>query len=146
MKFYKKIEMYSKYIIEKKLNGRVIICGHQNHSKVPLFLKACDILVIPNTSKDEFSKDLTSPIKLFEYMASNRPIIASNVPSIRNIIDENCAVFFEPDYSKELSDSIITLINDKKKSIKLAQNALKKARTFSWFERAKNIKMIISKK
>ena len=53
--------------------------------KVPYWMHSCDILTIP-WHWNEFSAFHTSPLKLFEYMASDVPIIASDLPSIREIL------------------------------------------------------------
>jgi glycosyltransferase involved in cell wall biosynthesis len=53
-----------------------------------MWQKAADALVLPNTAKEDISKYYTSPMKLFEYMASRRPIVATNIPSITEIINE----------------------------------------------------------
>ena len=109
------------------------------NSKIPLFLKASDILVIPNSSKFEISVKYTSPLKLFEYMASKRPIIASDLPSIRKIVDETEVLFFKADDEKDLALKIERLIFNRSFGKKLVYNTFQKVKKFSWTNRAKEI-------
>ncbi|CAB3289261.1 Glycosyl transferase group 1 [Methanocaldococcus lauensis] len=124
---------------EKYKNKNIIFRPFVENSKVPLFLKASDVLVIPNSSKYEISVKYTSPLKLFEYMASKRPIIASDLPSIREIVDDNEVLFFEPDNEKDLALKVEKLIKDKELQNKLINNAFNKVKNYSWENRSKQI-------
>src|SRR3989344_5203226 len=73
--------------------NNVLVLGHQPHRDIPIFLKAADVLLLPNSSREDVSRSYTSPLKLFEYMASKRPITASDIPSLREVLDEDIAVF-----------------------------------------------------
>src|SRR3989344_8817955 len=57
--------------------SNIRVAGRVPHKDVPLWQAAADVLVIPNSAKEEISVHHTSPMKLFEYMASQRPILAS---------------------------------------------------------------------
>ncbi|MFC1615495.1 glycosyltransferase, partial [Patescibacteria group bacterium] len=78
------IKKYKKYLEEHKIDN-VIITGYQKRDKIPKYLKCADILLLPNIPISEESISETSPIKMFEYMAVKRPIIASNMTSIREV-------------------------------------------------------------
>lgn len=71
--------------------------GHVPQSEVPVYTAAADLLVIPNSKSTVMSEKYTSPLKLFEYLLSGRPIVASDLPSIREVVDENSVYFFTPD-------------------------------------------------
>ncbi len=82
------------------------IIGHRSHDEMPLWQKAADVLVLPNTAKEEISARYTSPMKLFEYMASGTPIVASDLPSVREIADNNHVFFVEPDNAQMLATGV----------------------------------------
>src|SRR3989338_7168842 len=63
-----------------KNKDNVKIIEHRPHDEIPFWLRAADILVLPNTAIEDISKYYTSPMKLFEYMASGRPIVPSDLP------------------------------------------------------------------
>jgi glycosyltransferase involved in cell wall biosynthesis len=124
---------------------KVLFIPFVDNSKIPLFLKASDILVIPNSSKYEISVKYTSPLKLFEYMASKRPILASDLPSIREIISEKEALFFEPDNPHDFVLKLKELISNEKLREELAKNAYEKVKDYTWDNRAKRVVEIVEK-
>jgi len=121
------------------------IVGWQSHELMPEWLNAADILVLPNTAKQKISSHYTSPMKLFEYMAAERPIVAADLPSLREVINEKSALFFRPDSVVALVDGIKTLLSDNNLQHFLAQNAYNKVGGFSWDKRAEKIINFIQK-
>ena len=114
----------------------LILCGHQLHDEIPLYLKAADVLVLPNSAKAEISRISTSPMKLFEYMAADRPIVASDLPSLREILNEKNALFVEPDSGTALAQGIRTIIQNPEQGRMLAAQARKDVSTHTWENRA----------
>jgi len=97
---------------EKYPYHNIRIEGRKPHNQIPKYLKASDVLVLPNSPSTIESMYYTSPIKLFEYMASKRPIVASDLPSIREILDETRTAFFRPDDPNDTKpDSCISRIS-----------------------------------
>ncbi|TAJ15983.1 glycosyltransferase [Patescibacteria group bacterium] len=60
-------------------------------------MAAADVIVLPNTGIDEFSTRFTSPLKLFTYMKNEIPIVASDLQSIREVVDERTAYLVPSD-------------------------------------------------
>lgn len=125
--------------------------GHKMYTSIPKYLKVADILVLPSSAKS-FGRRTThslydaSPIKMFEYMASGTPIIASNLPSIREILNERNAVLVKPDSVKDLSHIIANLFNDEKKMVNISMNAIKGVSIYTWNNRAEKILEFIKTK
>jgi glycosyltransferase involved in cell wall biosynthesis len=111
---------------------------HQPPDKIPGYLNAAHVLVLPNSKKDKRSY-WTSPLKMFEYMASGKPIIASNLPSIREVLNENNAIFFKSDDPKDLAEKIKYVLNNPKIAETKANQAKKDIREYSWHKRAETI-------
>ncbi len=122
-----------------ELRENILILGHQEYKKIPFYLGAADILVLPNTAKENISFKETSPIKLFEYMTANRPIVASDIPSIREIVSEKEVVFFRPDDAADLAEKILMVLSNYDKYLKVAEEAKKMVAMYSWKNRAKRI-------
>jgi len=79
-------------------------------------------------------------MKLFESMASNRPIIASNLKALRlNLEDHRNALLIEPDCSKSLIDAMELLQSDPTLGCRLADAAKDDVSPFSWERRAIDI-------
>jgi len=113
--------------------------GHKKHTEIPLWQKAADVLVLPNTAKEKISKYYTSPMKLFEYMASGVPIVASDIPSIREIVDGSMVSFAIPDNSNSLADAIETVLNNIGDVLSKVEKSYNEVQKYTWGIRAKNI-------
>ena len=114
----------------------VLIIGHVAHEMIPLYLRAADLLVLPNSAKFDDSSTYTSPMKLFEYMASGTPIVAADVPAIREVLTEESAFFFPPDNSIELAKCITAVYHSPDGGRSRAQTAQALSTSFSWENRA----------
>ena len=133
-----------RYVSENRIRN-VKIAGHVEPWMVPLYLKAADVLVLPNSARDVRSRYYTSPMKLFEYMASRRPIVASDLPSIREILSEKSAVLVEPDNPEALAEGINKILDDKNAAESIAERAYNMAKRYTWKNRAKSILKICAK-
>jgi glycosyltransferase involved in cell wall biosynthesis len=84
-------------------SANVYFHGFVQPSVLPSVLSKCDLLLMPyqkrvsGGSKGVDTSQCMSPMKLFEYMASRRAIIASDLPVLREILDEQKAVLVAPD-------------------------------------------------
>ncbi len=130
-----------KFVKDMKLEGvpSIVFREHVPHAEVYSYLVAADVLVLPNSSASEESISFTSPIKMFEYMASGVPIIASDLPSIKEILSDDTAVFFQPDNAGDLLDKVNWVLNNKREGECLAQAAKEMSKKYSWRNRAVRI-------
>lgn len=115
------------------------IIGWQPPVVIPLWLKAADILILPNSAKEKIGAEYTSPLKLFEYVASGIPIVASNLPAIKEILDSETALFFEADNPQDLADKIKQSLDDYGLSLRRAKSATVKVKEYTWLNRAAGI-------
>lgn len=123
-------------LVEEKKIPRIIFLPHQDHARMPLYMRAADVLVLPNTAREAASKYETSPVKLFEYLSSGTPIVASDLPSIRDIVDETEVAFFEPDNPQNLAVAITTTLANEDEAQARAKRAQAHAKNLSWEARA----------
>ncbi|OGH64463.1 MAG: hypothetical protein A2821_03000 [Candidatus Magasanikbacteria bacterium RIFCSPHIGHO2_01_FULL_41_23] len=117
----------------------VHVIGRRDHNEMPRWLAAADVLVIPNSAKYKIGAVYTSPLKLFEYMAAGRPIVATAVPALREVLGEN-AIFAEADNP----DSIAAAIQKTFDNYSVLENQAKKiaetvATKYSWERRGELI-------
>ncbi|MBI2476192.1 MAG: glycosyltransferase family 4 protein [Candidatus Taylorbacteria bacterium] len=136
------VEFYKKVASECGIIDRVIFTGFAPHPKVPLYLAAADILVAPFPKNDHYEFYM-SPMKIFEYMASGRPIIASDLNSIREILPADSAVFVPPGDGSALTAAISELMADKEKVSRCAAKALAAVVEHTWPKRAERILQFI---
>jgi glycosyltransferase involved in cell wall biosynthesis len=122
----------------------VIILPFQNREKIPVYLAAADVLVLPNRSTSELSSRYTSPLKLFEYMAAHRPIVASDLPSLREVLDESTAILVAPDEPTAVAAGIRRILDMPDIGERLAATARDRVQGFTWTSRARNILAFLS--
>lgn len=128
----------------EKIKDKIVVVGRRPHREIPLWFRAADVLVLPNTARFEASKYETSPVKLFEYMASGRPIVASDLPSIRNVVDESMVFFAKPDDPQSFADVIRGVLQNYQDAEERARIAQKEVAKYSWENRAEAISKFIT--
>ena len=120
--------------------GNVQMAGHVPPAHVPLYLAAASVLVLPNSAEATISRYYTSPLKMFEYMAAERPIVASDLPSLREVLrnGEN-ALLVPPDDPHALAEGVRHLLADPTLAKRLAIQARRDVEAYTWEQRAKRI-------
>lgn len=117
-------------------SGNVSLVTHQPSATIPLYLAASDALVIPNVPVTKESVQYTSPIKLFEYMASGRPIIAADLPSIREILSEKAGYFAKAGDAEDFARIITGVLGNEAEARERASSAQRVSEKYSWQHRA----------
>ena len=123
----------------------IMLVGHKEHAEVPYWQSVADVLILPNTAKEDISKFYTSPMKMFEYMASRRPIVATDIPSIREVLNDNNAIIVVPDNAESLAEGITKAFSDSKLRETITARAYADAESHTWEKRAKRIFDFIKK-
>jgi len=132
---------FKEYVEYSTEHSRITIVPHVPKVQLIEFIEQADVLVLPNSSKDKMSL-YTSPIKMFEYMASKRPIVASNLSSIREVLrDMDNAILCEPDAPEDLARKIQYVVNNDCDMI--VKRAVTDVKEYTWDNRAINIKKFI---
>lgn len=105
---------------------------------VPNALSACDVLAMPFPDLPHYRTHM-SPLKMFEYMAADRPLITSDLPTVRDVLSEKTAVFHEPGSTKSFAEALewVAAHPDEAKARSAAAAALVKRHT--WQERMARI-------
>jgi len=135
-----------KKFVEKNNLKNVLVVGHKDYSLMPYYLKSADCLVLTGTNGSETSSAHTSPMKMFEYMTSKNPIVASNLSSFKEVLNDpstgsgqaNC-IFVEPDNPESMAIGIKKALNDTELSKKISEQAFQDVQQYTWDNRAKKI-------
>lgn len=103
---------------------RTTFTGRVPHAEAPDYLDACDILVSPHVESVDGTEFFGSPTKLFEYMAAARPIVASRLGQIADIIvDGENGLLVEPGDTNALARAIERLAKDEALRARLGEAA-----------------------
>lgn len=127
-------------LANQRAPGRVHFTGQVPHAAVPFHLSAADVIALPNTARETISARYTSPLKLFEAMACGRAIVASDIPSLREVLrpDEN-ALLVPPDDPEALAAGLRALLSDRARAARLAQVSLGESARYDWSERGRQV-------
>ncbi|HET9532095.1 MAG TPA: glycosyltransferase family 4 protein [Blastocatellia bacterium] len=94
-------------------SSRATFTGRVPHTDAPRYLDACDILVSPHVPSGDGSEFFGSPTKLFEYLAMERPVIASRLGQIADVIEDGeNGLLVEPGDSRAIAAGIEMLTKD----------------------------------
>ena len=128
----KRVERYT-------LQSEVIFCGRVAYHNVPIYINACDVVVVPKKLRNE-SIGL-SPLKLYEYLACSKPVIATKIKGLVEVIQEGrCGYICEPDDAEDLADKIILAYSKREFLSQLGKNGRKLVeKRYTWRNTAKKI-------
>jgi len=127
------------YILDKArelgIDSNILLVGNVPHEEIPVYLASADILVIPETN------EFRSPIKLFEYMAAGKPVVAPKKAGIEAIITHGVDGFmFEPGNASSFADAMMRILQNETVALKLGKNARKNVfANYTWEKHSKLI-------
>lgn len=117
--------------VERKIDGRqlgksVLITGYVKHEDIPGWLAAADVAVAPYPPLPE--ELWFSPLKLYEYMAAGKAIVASEAGQIAEVIRHgHNGVLVQPGNTAQLAQAMIDLLDDPDQRRRLGENARQQA-------------------
>ena len=134
-------KMLAKQIRKLGIENHVTVRPAVPHHEIPALIAESDICVAPLGLNDRNVTQGACPIKVLEYMAAARPLLASNMPIVRELVREDVdALLFSPSDSEDLARQALTLLDDLELSQRLAQSASERALTkFTWHESQKKL-------
>jgi glycosyltransferase involved in cell wall biosynthesis len=135
--FPEDIERQKKLVAKINLSN-VNFHGFVDQANLPSYLWHADVLLLP-PSLNHPSASWTSPVKLYEYLAAETPVVASEIPALTDWLSADEVEFFEPDNAQAMVAGIRKLIDDKQRAATLRMNGYQRALTKSYTQRAQQI-------
>jgi glycosyltransferase involved in cell wall biosynthesis len=122
----------------------VQIVGFVPNAELPHYQAVCDVFLMPHEQKVSGSSganiaEFTNPLKMFEYLACGRAILASDLPILREVLNENNAVLLPIGEVQAWTVALIALSQDTQRVAGLAHAGKETAAQFSWQNRAARI-------
>lgn len=122
----------------------VHLTGFIDNAEIPLYQASCEILAMPYDQKVAASSggdiaSYLSPMKLFEYMACGRVILSSDLPVLREVLNEDISYLLPIGNVDLWIETIQQLIRDPELRMKLGANAQKEVQKYSWQARVQKI-------
>ena len=125
--------------------SNLTFCGFVPNALLPVYQAAADVLLMPYSLEIGISSGLghsaqiSSPMKMFEYLATGRAILASDLPVFHEILNESNAVFCTPENLPAWETALQALLDNPQLRERLSQQARIDAQKYSWTERARRI-------
>ncbi len=118
--------------------------GYVPNADVPLYQAACDVLLMPYQREVTIhgkgnTADIMSPMKLYEYMAAGRAILASDLPALRLMLNERNSVLLAPDDPAAWADALARIRKNADRRKRITLRARADVRAHTWRNRAKKI-------
>jgi glycosyltransferase involved in cell wall biosynthesis len=121
------------------VEGRIDFVGLVPPRDVRGWLAKSDVLVLPNV-ETSVSARYTSPLKLFEYLASGRPMVASRLPALEEVlVHERNALLVPPGDAAAFASAIGRILGDPALGRRLAEQGRADVAQYSWAHRAKRL-------
>jgi glycosyltransferase involved in cell wall biosynthesis len=128
---------------DKGVGDRVTFTGWLPPATVTAELARAHVLILPNTPSHA-SERYTSPLKLFEYLAAGRPIVASDLAALREVLrHEDNSLLVEPGSPTALAAAVRRLMADQSLATRLATRAFDEAAYYGWETRAQRIDVVL---
>ena len=132
--------------VEEELSDRgvdelVEVTGLVDHDRALALLAGCDVCVSPHVPNPDGTPFFGSPTKLFEYMGLGKPIVASALEQIAEVVEhERTGLLSEPGDAEAAAGQIARLLDDPQLRTRLGEAALEEAReTYSWAAHTRRI-------
>jgi glycosyltransferase involved in cell wall biosynthesis len=118
------------------------LLGFVPNAELPRYQSACDVLVMPSQRHIAGSSGgdiggVASPMKVFEYLAAGRAILASDLPVFREVLSESNAVLAPPEDVDAWVQALDNLSAHPDRRARLGEQARRDATQYAWTERAR---------
>jgi glycosyltransferase involved in cell wall biosynthesis len=127
--------------IELSVDEYVVFTNLVPYENVPLYINSSDVCVAPFI-KARNERIGLSPLKIYEYMSCNKPVICSRIPNLEFIEEQNAGILFEPENIYNLAESIMSFFNERQNYDNLSSREYI-LKNNSWMEISKRIMMIL---
>jgi glycosyltransferase involved in cell wall biosynthesis len=122
--------------------SNVALLGFVPNERLPLVQAACEVLLMPYerhiaVSGGGDTSETASPMKVFEYMAAGRPVLSSDLPIVRELLNEETAVLLPPEDSESWNSALRRLRDDPGRRAGLAARASRAVEAHTWTARAR---------
>ena len=117
-------------LIKAEQKNNIYYYGYLKHKQTGIFRNSCEILIAPYQREVHIASGMQiasfmSPLKIFEYMASQKPILASDISSIRNVLNESNSFLSPPDDILKWKENLQKIVENYDEAIEKANNAYK---------------------
>lgn len=122
------VEAAKREVVRIGVEDRVVFVGQRPPAEMPLYLAAGDALVSPR------SHGKNTPLKIYSYLRSGKPIVATRILTHTQVLDDEVAILTEPT-PDDFARGIDAVVSDKQRAREVAANARRRSDTEYSYER-----------
>ena len=121
------------YLKKQKLNANFEMIGQKPHEEVVNYINISNVGIIL-FQPTHYNNLIGLPLKLFEYMACGKPVVASNFPEIRKVVKEaDCGILVDPTDVDEIANAILYLLEHPEEAKRMGENGRRAVEEkYSW--------------
>ncbi len=125
---------------ELNITDKFTFTGKVPYENIPLYINACDVCVAPFI-RERNEKIGLSAIKVYEYLACGKPLVASNIEGVGDLLEiSKSGIPVEPGNCEDLGGGIVKLLEDKKLRDRMGKNGRKLVEEkYSWRRAAQDV-------
>jgi len=126
---------------ERGVEQDVLHLGKRSLEEIVAAIDACDVGIIPNPC-NAFT-NINTPVRIFEYLARGKPVIAPRTPGIQDYFDESSLVFFDPGNAQELGERIEFIALHPEAAFSFAERGQQVSRAHSWEQEGRTLVRVV---
>ena len=133
--FLHQLEVLKNEVKKRKLEEKFVFTGFIKHGEMPKLISAADVGIAPYKLNKEMERYgfYFSPIKIFEYMACGKPVVASDLDIIRDVISANkCGLLARLGNAEDFASKIEVLLRDEKMRERMGENGRRAVLKYTW--------------
>jgi glycosyltransferase involved in cell wall biosynthesis len=129
------------YATAAGLEDAITLTGWVDHADLPGLIARMDVATAPYPAA---AGHYFSPLKLYEYLALGRPIVASRIGQTAQVLDgTDAALLVPPGDPQALTEALLTLARDRSLATRLARNAAVEGRRHDWTDNARAVAALV---
>ena len=114
-------EELKKIQIEYNMQNRLILTGRKDYNEMPALISAADICILPSYPNEKIMRDII-PIKMYEYMAMAKPVIANEeILEHKEVLEQSDGGILVPFTPQAFADAMIELLSNPEKAAEMGQ-------------------------
>jgi glycosyltransferase involved in cell wall biosynthesis len=128
---------------ERGLEQNVLHLGEKPLEQIVAAIDTCDVGMIPNR-RNVFT-NINTPVRIFEYLARGKPVIAPRTPGVQDYFDEGSLLFFEAGNAEELAQRIEFVASYPEEALGIAERGQQIYRAHSWEQEGRTLACVVEK-
>jgi glycosyltransferase involved in cell wall biosynthesis len=135
------LEQYKHEVSKRGLSQMVHFAGAVEYERVAKYISCFDIAVAPGEPQNSFNYRIRSPLKVFEYLACGKPVVAGHLESLSVLFNErDVGCLIEPGNVQQLADSLQELATNRERLSYMGMSARRVAELeLSWLTVAERL-------